>query len=109
MQGNMLFTTMVSHRPVMMMSRRVDTSAPAPAHAPGPAPGPAYNNNIPQLKSRKFRATAARDPTDRSINNPNNPPPSTLKMVLARSSQPTFSVSAMFGVKSGGGCGACGH
>ena len=94
----MLFTTMVSHRPVMMVTSR-------------PIPAPATdnnNNNVPQ-PPRTFHATAARDSTDRSINNPNNPAPSTLRLVLARSSQPTFSVSAMFGVRSGGGCGACGH
>jgi len=93
----MLFTTMVSHRPVMI-------SRPVPAPA---------NNNMPQpqpqSQPRTFRATAARDSTDRSINNPNNPAPSTLRLVLTRSTQPTFSVSAMFGVRSGGGCGACGH
>ncbi len=89
----MLFTTMVSHRPVMI---------------PRPVPAPA-NNDMPQPQPRTFHATAARDSTDRSINNPNNPAPSTLRLVLTRSTQPTFSVSAMFGVRSGGGCGACGH
>ena len=89
----MLFTTMVSHRPVMI-------SRPVPAPA---------NNDMPQPQPRTFHATAARDSTDRSINNPNNPAPSTLRLVLTRSTQPTFSVSAMFGVRSGGGCGACGH
>ena len=96
----MLFTTMVSHRPVMMV-----TSRPIPAPT---TDNNNNNNNVPQMP-RTFRATAARDSTDRSINNPNNPAPSTLRLVLARSSQPTFSVSAMFGVRSGGGCGACGH
>ena len=94
----MLFTTMVSHRPVMMVTSR-----------PIPAPATDNNNNVPPPQPRTFHATVARDSTDRSINNPNNPAPSTLRLVLARSSQPTFSVSAMFGVRSGGGCGACGH
>jgi hypothetical protein len=100
----MLFTTMVSHRPVMMV-----TSRPIPAPA---TDNNNNNNNVPQPQPpqpRTFRATAARDSTDRSINNPNNPAPSTLRLVLTRSTQPTFSVSAMFGVRSGGGCGACGH
>ena len=92
----MFFTTMISHRPVAITSTN-----------------PAGDNNSnppqPQPQSRTFHATAARDSTDTSTNNPNNPPPSTLRLVLARSSQPTFSVSAMFGVRSGGGCGACGH
>ena len=86
---------MVSHRPVMI---------------PRPVPAPADNNMPqPQPQPRTFRATAARDSTDRSINNPNNPAPSTLRLVLTRSTQPTFSVSAMFGVRAGGSCGACGH
>ena len=98
----MLFTTMVSHRPVMMV-----TSRPIPAPA---TDNNNNNNNVPPPpQPRTFHATVARDSTDRSINNPNNPAPSTLRLVLARSSQPTFSVSAMFGVRSGGGCGACGH
>jgi len=97
MQGNMLFTTMVSHRPVMI-------PRPVPAQADNNMPQPQ-----PQPQPRTFRATAARESTDRSINNPNNPAPSTLRLVLTRSTQPTFSVSAMFGVRAGGGCGACGH
>jgi hypothetical protein len=33
-----------------------------------------------------------------------------LRVNLTRSTtQPVFSVSAMFGVRSGGGCGSCGH
>jgi hypothetical protein len=30
-------------------------------------------------------------------------------MITARSTQPVFSVSAIFNVRSGGGCGSCGH
>jgi hypothetical protein len=94
----MFFTTMISHRPVAITSTN---------------PAGVNNSNAPQPQSqpqsRTFHATASRDSTDTSTNNPNNPPPSTLRLVLTRSTQPTFSVSAMFGVRSGGGCGACGH
>jgi len=80
MKQGMFFTTMVNHRPVY-----VAASVPL----------------------QPFRATAARDPTDTA--NPNNPPQPALRELLARSTQPVFSVSAMFRIKAGGGCGACGH
>jgi hypothetical protein len=80
MKQGMFFTTMVNHRPVYVAS-------PVPL--------------------QPFRATAARDPTDTA--NPNNPPQPALRELLARSTQPVFSVSAMFRIKAGGGCGACGH
>lgn len=82
MKQGLLFTTMVNHRPVY-------ASAPDPLG--------------------QFRATAARDPTDTNTANPNNPPQPVLRDLLARSTQPIFSVSALFRMKSGGGCGACGH
>ena len=90
MKQGLLFTTMVNHRPVY---------APAPVSAPVSASVPL----------RQFRATAARDPTDTNTANPNNPPQPALRDLLARSTQPIFSVSALFRMKSGGGCGACGH
>lgn len=90
MKHGLLFTTMVNHRPVY---------APAPASASAHAPGPLG----------QFRATAARDPIDTNTANPNNPPQPALRDLLARSTQPIFSVSALFRMKSGGGCGACGH
>jgi len=89
MKPGLLFTTMVNHRPVYASS-----SAPASAAAAPP---------------QQFRATAARDPTDTNTANPNNPPQPALRDLLARSTQPVFSVSAMFRIKAGGGCGACGH
>jgi hypothetical protein len=88
MKHGLLFTTMVNHRPVYA------SSAPVSAAAPPPLP-------------QQFRATAARDPTDTT--NPNNPPSPALRDLLARSTQPVFSVSAMFRIKAGSGCGACGH
>ena len=84
MKQGLLFTTMANHRPVY-----------ASASAPEPL--------------RQFRATATRDPTDTNTANPNNPPQPVLRDLLARSTQPIFSVSALFRMKSGGGCGACGH
>lgn len=79
MKPGLLFTTMANHRPVYA------PVATAPASA------------------------AARDPTDTNTANPNNPPQLALRDLLARSTQPVFSVSAMFRIKAGGGCGACGH
>ena len=92
MKQGMFFTTMVNHRPVY-------AAGPAPASAPASASAPL----------QPFRATAARDPTDTNTANPNNPPQPALRDLLARSTQPVFSVSAMFRIKAGGGCGACGH
>lgn len=92
MKQGMFFTTMVNHRPVYAAS-------PASASASVPASAPL----------QQFRATAARDPTDTNTANPNNPPQPALRDLLARSTQPVFSVSAMFRIKAGGGCGACGH
>jgi hypothetical protein len=85
MKHGLLFTTMVNHRPVYTAA----TTAPPVA--------------------AQFRATAARDPTDMNTLNPNHPPQPALRDLLARSTQPVFSVSAMFRIKAGGGCGACGH
>jgi hypothetical protein len=84
MKHGLLFTTMVNHRPVYAATT---TTAPL----------------------QQFHATAARDPTDTNTMNPNNPPQPALRDLLARSTQPVFSVSAMFRIKAGGGCGACGH
>lgn len=93
MKQGMFFTTMVNHRPVYASSSAPVVAAPVSAAAP------------PQ----QFRATAARDPTDTNTANPNNPPQPALRDLLARSTQPVFSVSAMFRIKAGSGCGACGH
>ena len=92
MKQGLLFTTMVNHRPVYAPA---STSTPVSAPVSEPL--------------RQFRATAARDPTDTNTANPNNPPQPALRDLLARSTQPIFSVSALFRMKSGGGCGACGH
>ena len=91
MKHGLLFTTMVNHRPVYTAA----TAPPVAAQATAPL--------------QQFHATAARDPTDTNTMNPNNPPQPALRDLLARSTQPVFSVSAMFRIKAGGGCGACGH
>ena len=89
MQRGLFYTTMVNHRPVY-------TAAAATAVAD--------TNSIERRNKKTFHLTTPRDSS-----NPNTNPPPVLRNILARSSQPVFSVSAMFGVRSGGGCGACGH
>lgn len=72
-----------------------------------------YNRSVldampPHPEPQQFRPTMARDPTITA--NPNHPPHRSLGDLLARSTQPIFSVSALFRMKvGGGGCGACGH
>jgi len=43
------------------------------------------------------------------IEEQNQPKTRTLQELLIRSTQPIFSVSAMFVARTSGGCGACGH
>lgn len=88
MRNTLFYTTMTNHRP---LSRTVGGTEPA-------------------AEPRQFRATAARDPSDPNPNpNPNIPAQPALRDLLARSTQPIFSVSAMFRMRAGGGCGSCGH
>lgn len=84
MRTTLFYTTMANHRPVYNVggSSKPDEAESSP---------------------RQFHATAARDPTDQNSN------PPALRDFLARSTQPIFSVSAMFRMRSGGGCGSCGH
>ena len=89
MRSTLLYTTMTNHRPVVYTI------------GGGSSPN-AETGSAPQ----QFRATAARDPNDP---NPNVPAQPVLRDMLARSTQPIFSVSAMFRMKAGGGCGSCGH
>lgn len=89
MKQGMLFTTMANHRPVYGVATTT-TTAPPPR--------------------QPFRPTTARDPAEPIPNpNPNIPSPVSLRNLLERSTQPIFSVSALFRMKAGGGCGACGH
>jgi hypothetical protein len=88
MRRTLFFTTMVNHRPVSYSTSTTSTDTET------------------KDEPRQFHKTAARDPNNP---NPNIPGQPALRDMLARSTQPIFSVSAMFGVRSGGGCGACGH
>lgn len=93
MRNTLFYTTMMNHRPLDYTAAATTTAAPTEPEPP-----------------RQFRATAARDPSDPNQNqNPNIPPQPALRDLLARSTQPIFSVSAMFRIKAGGGCGSCGH
>ncbi len=90
MRNTLFYTTMTNHRP---LTRTVVRTEPA-------------------AEPRQFRATAARDPSDTNPTqnqNPNIPAQPALRDFLARSTQPIFSVSAMFRMRAGGGCGSCGH
>ena len=95
MRNTLFYTTMTNHRP---LGHTVVGRYPVSAVGAEPA------------EPRQFRATAARDSIDTNQNqNPNIPAQPALRDLLARSTQPIFSVSAMFRIRSGGGCGSCGH
>jgi len=89
MRRTLFFTTMVNHRPVSYSTTSTTSIG-----------------SETKEEHRQFHITAARDPNN---HNPNIPGQPALRDMLARSTQPIFSVSAMFGVRTGGGCGACGH
>jgi hypothetical protein len=95
MKPGLLFTTMANHRPVYGI---VTTAVATPGTSSAPSPAP----------RQPFHPTTARDPTEPNPN-PNIPSPVSLRNLLERSRQPIFSVSALFRMKAGGGCGACGH
>ena len=85
MTRSLLFTTMITHRPVHIQKTETNnTTAKTDAD-----------------NERKFHLTVSGDV--------NKQPAPVLRDILRRSTQPTFSVSSMFGVRSGGGCGSCGH
>ena len=93
MRQTLCFTTMANHRPVIYSRNGISTEIRA--------------RSLEEEPPRQFHVTQARDPMD---TNHHNPPQRTLSQLLARSTQPIFSVSAMFRMNSGGGgCGACGH
>ena len=65
-------------------------------------------NHRPVYTSVGPVTTVSRD--SKQSSSPAPPAPVLRNMITARSTQPIFSVSAMFNVRSGsGGCGACGH
>jgi len=93
MRRTLLFTTMANHRPVIYS--KSDSGS---------------DSEIRMEEPRQFHVTQARDPMDTNHLNPRNPPQRTLSELLTRSTQPIFSVSAMFRMNpNGGSCGACGH
>lgn len=86
MPRTLFYTTMINHRPVYTANK----------------------NKTERRNESAFHPTSLRDSIDAN-SNPNNVPTQILRNTLARSTQPIFSVSAMFGIRSGTGCGACGH
>ena len=62
---------------------------------------PTYNNNNNNNKTIHLENSR--------IEEQNQPKMRTLQELLIRSTQPIFSVSAMFVARTSGGCGACGH
>ena len=80
MQHGLFFTTMKNHRPVYISASQ---------------------------EKAEISETKTKPKSDTKLTNREVP---RLRVNLARSTtQPVFSVSAMFGVRSGGGCGSCGH
>lgn len=79
MQHRLFFTTMRNHRPVYI---------------------PPKEQTATEEKTNMNRSS---DPTV-NINQPRS-----IQDNLTRSTQTLFSVSAMFAVRTGGGCGTCGH
>lgn len=96
MRNTLFYTTMTNHRPSLGHNT---TAVVVGRKYTGPS-------SAATTEPQQFRATAARDPSDPSPNIPEQP---VLRDMLARSTQPIFSVSAMFRMKAGGGCGSCGH
>lgn len=98
MRNTLFYTTMTNHRPSLGHNTTTTTVVAGRTYT--------GSSSAATTEPRQFRATAARDPSDPSPNIPAQP---VLRDMLARSTQPIFSVSAMFRMKVGGGCGSCGH
>ena len=95
MQRGLFFTTMRNHRPVYAPPTTTNVTAqptsketPLVTHTPSKL-------NITNNKESNNTPLAKQSPS--------------LHRNIVRSNQTIFSVSAMFGVRSGGGCGSCGH
>jgi hypothetical protein len=97
MSRTLFFTTMINHRPVYT-NNNTDNNTDNNNN----------NNRFDRRNKNAFHLTSMRNSSDKTPT-PNNVPRQILQNTLARSTQPTFSVSAMFGVRSGTGCSACGH
>lgn len=95
MQRGLFFTTMRNHRPVYASPTTTNVTAqPMPKETPLVTHTPS-KPNITNNKESKNTSLAKQTPS--------------LHGNIVRSNQAIFSVSAMFGVRSGGGCGSCGH
>jgi len=108
MSRSLFFTTLTNHRPISLpvTARAIPGPIPVPVPVPVPAAAAAAAPAVAQ-PPRQFHAKDARVPT---VNTASEPAPApALRDLLARSRQPIFSVTAMFGVKSGGTCRSCGH
>ena len=90
MTRSLFFTTMVNHRPVY-------TSG-----------GPNHTRDETRV-SRDLSVSSVSSVSKQSPSPTTPPAPVLRNMITARSTQPIFSVSAIFNVRSGGGCGSCGH
>ena len=93
MQSGLFFTTMRNHRPVYIPP----SSTPVTAQ--------------PMTKETPFVTHTHNKPNITNNKESKNIPvvKQTPSLYITRSNQATFSVSAMFGVRSGGRCGSCGH
>lgn len=94
MQRGLFFTTMRNHRPVYI-----------PTSTPPSVSVPSTTKEISAVTSSKTNVTKSNELKNISVS---KQLPS-LHSNIVRSNQPIFSVSAMFGVRSGGRCGSCGH
>ncbi len=93
MQRGLFFTTMRNHRPVYASPPTTNVTAqPMPKETSLVTHTPS-KPNITNNKESKNIPVVKQTPS----------------LHITRSNQTTFSVSAMFGVRSGGGCGTCGH
>lgn len=92
MKRGLFFTTMRNHRPVYIPPSSIhETTQPTTKETPLVTHTHPYSTN----KESNNIQLAKQIPS--------------LHNNITRSNQATFSVSAMFGVRSGGGCGTCGH
>jgi hypothetical protein len=97
MTRSLFFTTMVNHRPVYTSGgpnhTRIETRVSRDLSV----------SSVSSVSKQSPSPTTPPAPT------PTPPAPVLRNMITARSTQPVFSVSAIFNVRSGGGCGSCGH
>lgn len=89
MHRGLFFTTMKTHRPV---------------YIPPPTDTPRETTTATETATATATATATVTPPTTT-----NRQAPRLRDNLVRSTQPAFSVSAIFAVRSGGGCSTCGH